>query len=458
MRGSEDTPLRPGPPSTMTMREPSGACSVTIGDCSSSRDSATPIDRVSRRWNAYSSSAESHSWPSVLLAPVGVRDPRDAVRVDVDLLDVGIVHVRLQRTGARPSRRTPRARSSRSVCSSSRPSPRWSRAWLIRAISSAIHRPISSSRRARSSRSPTRRCPSAAANPATVMDDRSASIASTSRPERLPVSSRTMTRSTFTHRSSHTIAELVAGSRDVVAARLKRRRQARSSDRISGDRRKRIADPARPASTAAAHGSSASATTASAWTKSSDLVDAVRTGADQGDDGRDRAHRQLRSEVGNAFEAERRCRGRTPMLAVGDDDQSGLADQRREPATQPTAVGDDDERVERREHRQHRRRPRLHDGSRLDRPRRRDQHVHARQRRAAPWLRSPATIPASTMRRPRPGPATGVGRARRRGSRRRDRIRPPCTARPRASRPRARVRSSCNRRPQQPRGSRCAAG
>ncbi len=69
MRGWVDTPLRPCPPSTMTTREPSGACSVTIGDCSSSRASDTPIDSVSRFWNAASSSAESHSWPTSTLRP-----------------------------------------------------------------------------------------------------------------------------------------------------------------------------------------------------------------------------------------------------------------------------------------------------------------------------------------------------------------------------------------------------
>jgi hypothetical protein len=69
MRGSVDTPLRPGPPSTITTRLPSGACKVTIGDCSSRRDSLRPIDSVSRRWKAVSSSGESHSWPMFTLRP-----------------------------------------------------------------------------------------------------------------------------------------------------------------------------------------------------------------------------------------------------------------------------------------------------------------------------------------------------------------------------------------------------
>ena len=128
-----------------------------------------------------------------------------------------------------------------------------------------------------------------------------------------------------------------------------------SSERLNGDRRSRTAEPARPASTAAAHGSSAIATTTSASNELGDLVSCIRTAADQCDDRRDRARRELRRELRDALDPEcRRC-GRTRMLAVGDDDDAGLENQRRQTAAQPAAVGDHHGQIERRQHWQHRR-------------------------------------------------------------------------------------------------------
>ena len=70
MRGWVEMPCSVDPPSTITMRDPSFDCIVSIGDDVSRRPSPVPrIRRASRFWNAVSSAVDAHSAPTSTLRP-----------------------------------------------------------------------------------------------------------------------------------------------------------------------------------------------------------------------------------------------------------------------------------------------------------------------------------------------------------------------------------------------------